>query len=77
MGILNLKDSAIMVGGNNGIVSSFDISTHELIDIWNIGHPISSLACLTLDEKTFVAAVGTENGKIVLRQEWDNTAPRS
>ena len=56
-----------MVGGESGIVSSFDLATHELIDIWNIGTPITALACLSIDEGGFVVAAGTEDGKMVLR----------
>lgn len=60
-------EQTILIGGDNGIVSSFDISTHELIDIWNVGETISSLGCLTLDEGGFVIAAGTESGKVVIR----------
>jgi hypothetical protein len=35
--ILNQAEQTIMVGGDNGIVTSYDITTHELIDIWNVG----------------------------------------
>ena len=35
--ILTQTEQTIMVGGDNGVVSSFDISTHELIDVWNVG----------------------------------------
>ena len=56
-----------MMGGDNGVVCSFDIQTHELIDIWSVGQPITSIACLTLDEGGFVVAAGTEEGKIIIR----------
>ena len=35
--ILAQTEQTIMVGGDNGIVSSYDIATHELIDVWNVG----------------------------------------
>ena len=58
------------MGGENGIVSSYDISTHELIDIWEVGGSISSLAALELEEGGFVLAAGTDDGNIILRQNW-------
>ena len=56
-----------MVGGDSGIVSSFDVATHELIDIWNVGSTITALACLSLDEGGFLMVAGTEEGKLVIR----------
>jgi hypothetical protein len=38
-----------MMGGDNGVVASFDINSHELIDIWNVGETVASIACLTLE----------------------------
>ena len=35
--ILNTNEQTIMIGGDNGIVSSFDVATHELVDIWGVG----------------------------------------
>ena len=55
------------MGGDNGIVLSFDVSTHELIDIWNVGQTVTSLACLSLEEGGFVVAAGTDKGNIVIR----------
>ena len=65
-----------MIGGDNGTVSSFDIGSHELIDIWNVGQPISALACLTLEEGNFCVAAGTEQGNIIIRQDWEEFIPR-
>ena len=56
-----------MVGGDSGIVSSFDIETHELIDIWNVGSTITALASQSIDDFQFMIAAGTEEGKIVIR----------
>jgi hypothetical protein len=38
-----------MIGGDSGVVTSYDIATHELIDIWNVGETIVSLATLSLE----------------------------
>ena len=67
-----------MIGGDNGLVLSYDISTHELVDIWDVQVSVSSLAALPLDDNGFVLAAGTDDGQIVLRQSWshDYTNPR-
>lgn len=65
--ILCQSEQTIMTGGDSGIVASYDISTHELIDIWNVQQTVTALATLSLDEGGFVVAAGTEEGKIVLR----------
>ena len=66
----------MLVGGDDGIVSSFDMHTHELIDIWNIGSRITCVACLSLDEGGFVVAAGTGDGRVWIRQDWEEFIPR-
>ena len=39
-----------MIGGENGVVCSYDLSTHDLIDVWSVGAKITALACLSLEE---------------------------
>ena len=56
-----------MIGGDSGVVTSYDIASHELIDIWNVGETIVSLGTLSLEEGGFIVAAGTENGKVVIR----------
>jgi len=65
--ILTQIEQTIIVAGDNGLVSSYDISTHELIDVWHVGSSISSLAALELEEGGFVLAAGTDDGNIILR----------
>jgi hypothetical protein len=65
-----------MIGGESGIVMSFDIATHELIDIWHVGPKIVSLGTLSLEGEGFCVAVGTEDGKVFIRQDWEETTPR-
>jgi hypothetical protein len=55
-----------MIGGEDGIVTSYDIATHTLIDVWPIGAKITALACLPTDEG-FLTAAGTSAGNIVIR----------
>jgi hypothetical protein len=76
MSILNQTEQTIMIGGENGIVTSYDIATHELIDIWNVGEQVASLTTLSLEEGGFVVAAGTESGKLVIRQDWEEFIPR-
>jgi WD40 repeat protein len=65
-----------MIAGDSGIVSSYDVSTHELIDVWNINANIRSLATLSLENGGFVVAVGTDRGKIFVRQDWEDSDHR-
>lgn len=65
--VLNQTEQTIIIGGDNGIVTSYDIATHELIDIWNVGESVSSVATLSLEEGGFVMAAGTDSGKVVIR----------
>lgn len=74
--VLNQVEQTIMLGGENGIVTAYDIASHELIDIWNVGEPVTSLSTLTLEEGGFVVAAGTETGKVVIRQDWEEFIPR-
>mmetsp|Transcript_34024 Transcript_34024/g.33184 ORF Transcript_34024/g.33184 Transcript_34024/m.33184 type:complete len:273 (-) Transcript_34024:1695-2513(-) len=66
-----------MVGGDSGIICSYDISTHELIDVWNVGARVTALGCISLEEGGFIVAAGTNDGTLVIMQEWEKSAPRN
>ena len=34
--ILSQVEQTLMIAGDSGVVASFDVSTHELIDLWNL-----------------------------------------
>ena len=55
---------------------SFDIYTHELIDVWIVGNKITALAALSLEEGGLVIAAGCANGNIVIRQNWEEIIPK-
>jgi len=60
-----------------GIVCTYDLSSHELIDVWNVGARISALACISLEEGgSFIACAGTNEGNLIIRQDWEEIAPR-
>jgi WD40 repeat protein len=65
-----------MIGGDEGMVSTYDCNSHDLIDIWNVGAKITALACLSLEEGGFIVAAGTSHGSVVLRQDWEDAVPR-
>ncbi len=51
-----------------GIVCSYDLSTHDMIDVWNVGARISALACLSLEDGgSFIVAAGTNEGNLIIR----------
>jgi predicted sugar kinase len=66
MTILNQIESSIIVGGDQKMAYSFDINTHELIDVWAIGAIITAVACVSLEDGGFIVACGTSEGKIAI-----------
>ena len=74
--ILNQSEKTVMIAGDDGIVSSFDLATHELIDVWSVGTKVSAIATLSLEEGGFIIAVGTTEGNTIIRQDWEEIIPR-
>jgi hypothetical protein len=51
-----------------GIVCSYDLQSHDLIDVWNVGARVTALACLSLEEGgSFIVAAGTNDGNLIIR----------
>jgi WD40 repeat protein len=66
-----------MIGGDMGVVCSYDLETHDLIDVWNVGARVTALACLSLEEGgSFIVAAGTNEGNLIIRQDWEEIVPR-
>ena len=60
-----------------GIVCSYDLATHDMIDVWNVGARVTALACLSLEEGgSFIVAAGTNEGNLIIRQDWEEIVPR-
>ena len=76
LSILNQLERTVMIAGDEGVVLSFDIATHELIDVWHVGTKIAALASLSLEEGGFVVAAGTQEGNLIIRQDWEEIIPR-
>jgi len=74
--ILNQIEKTIIVAGDDGIVMSFDMATHELIDVWQVGAKVTALSSLSLEEGGFVVAAGTVDGNLIIRQDWEEIIPR-
>jgi WD40 repeat protein len=74
--ILNQIEKTVMIGGDSGIACSYDLSTHDLIDVWSVGARITALACLSLEEGGFITAAGTSEGNLIIRQDWEEIIPR-
>lgn len=47
-----------------------------MIDEWAIGQKVTALASLSLEEGGFIIAVGTCEGNLILRQNWEEIIPR-
>jgi len=56
----------VLVGGDAKMVFTYDINTHEMIDVWAIGATITALTCLSLEDGGFIVAVGTNDGKVAI-----------
>jgi WD40 repeat protein len=67
MCILNQIEKTVMIGGESGIVCSYDLSTHDLIDVWSVGARVTALACFSLEEGGFITAAGTNDGNLIIR----------
>ena len=76
MTVLNQLEKAVMIAGDEGVVLSFDLATHELIDAWQVGTKVTALASLSLEEGGFVVAAGTAEGNLIIRQDWEEIIPR-
>ena len=67
MTILDQIEKAIVIAGDSGVVLSFEMGTHELIDTWQVGTKVTALASLSLEEGGFVLAAGTIDGNLIIR----------
>ena len=76
LAVLNQVEKTVIIGGESGIVCSYDLSTHDLLDVWSVGARLTALACLSLEEGGFVVAAGTSEGNLVIRQDWEEIIPR-
>ena len=77
MGILNQMESVFMIGGESWCVYSYDVNSKELIDVWVVGLSITAIAWISLEDGGFIVAVGTEEGKIAIRQDWEELTRRN
>ena len=77
MGILNQMESVFMIGGESCWVYSYDVNSKELIDVWVVGLSITAIAWISLEDGGFIVAVGTEEGKIAIRQDWEELTRRN
>lgn len=76
MSILNQEEPTVVIAGDNGLVVSFDIQTHELIDVWALGAKITALATFGLEDGGSIIAAGTAVGNLILRRDWEEIEPR-
>lgn len=60
----------LMVGGQNGVINTYDLRTNELIDTWAVGHSVHTLLSRQIN-LNFTTIVGCSEGVIYIRQDWD------
>ncbi len=56
-----------MIGGDDGVITSYDVETHELTDVWAVGAKITAIATLSLEEGGHIIAAGTAVGNLIIR----------
>ena len=49
LALLNTTELVAFMGGEDGIICSYHLETHEIIDVWSVGATITALDCLSLD----------------------------
>jgi hypothetical protein len=59
MSILNHDAKTVSIAGDEGLVQTFDILTHELVDVWALGAKITALATFGLEDGGSIIAAGT------------------
>lgn len=72
MTILDQSKPMLITGSDDAIVVSIDLNSHEILDVWGTGHPVTSLYATT-GPTAFQVLVGTGTGDIIIRKEWDET----
>ena len=64
-------ENVFMISSDSNCVCSYDVNSKELIDVWVVGLTITAITCISLEDGKFIAAVGTDAGYIVIRQDWE------
>lgn len=64
-------ETLVFVAGQNASVYGFTASTHQLIDTWSVGEAITALDVVSNREGGLSFAVGTREGKVKLRIDWE------
>lgn len=65
------EERLIYIGGKDRCIYVFEVQTHELIDIWRVNDPISSMHTLNYEDGGNCFAIGCEGGKILVRIDWE------
>lgn len=67
----NSDDRILYVAGENSKVYALAFDNHELIDIWSVGQNITAMDSHTFENGSTHFAVGCHNGKLFMRQDWE------
>ena len=59
-----------MIGGDDGVLTCFDIANHTLIDVLNVGAKITAIACVATSDTEFITCIGTHSGSLMFRSNW-------
>lgn len=60
----------LVCSGENGVLTSIDLRSYEIIDTWSVGFAIKSFRCENYNDVICLAAC-CEEGKLFIRENWD------
>lgn len=60
----------LVCSGENGVLTSIDLRSFEIIDTWSVGFSIKSFRCSNFNDVICLAAC-CEEGKLFIRENWD------
>lgn len=59
-----------MIGGDEGLLCSYDMTTHNLVDVFEASAKITAVAVFNTDDSSFITAIGTSSGNVIFRADW-------
>ena len=70
--ISNEVNNKLLIGGNNQSLNCIDTLSKEILDIAPLSHNITCIDCTFNKDFIFQILVGTREGLVFLRNNWDN-----
>ncbi|EGR31153.1 hypothetical protein IMG5_116830 [Ichthyophthirius multifiliis] len=62
-------EKILYVAGNERIVYSFSLESHEIMDMWSYPYQISTIDCINSEKHGNIFAIGFEEGQVCIRYQ--------